>query len=136
MGFLTTLGTSVTPQIMAAFAGAGLTETMSVSRTAQTADGMGGFTDGTVTTPYTSIPVSIKTDKGTRYDSQGKPITAQTYTLEFPTVTSAGTLISVNLATDKLIVDARSPFPARTFLIISHANDSEVINQFICIEES
>ena len=120
---------------MAAFAGAGLTETMSVSRTAQTADGMGGFTDGTVTTPYTSVPVSIKTDKGTRYDSQGKPITAQTYTLEFPTVTSAGSLISVNLATDKLIVDARSPFPARTFLIICPADDMEVMNQYVCIRE-
>ena len=136
MSLLTTLGTSVTPAVMAAFADAGICELMDVSRTAQTADGMGGFTNGTVTTPYTSVPVDISIDsRGGRIDAQGKPIAVQTYILEFPTVTSAGSLISIDLKTDKLAVAARSPYPARTYRIICPTDEMEVINRFICVKE-
>ena len=97
---------------------------------------MGGFTDGTVTTPYTNIPVNItEATGGDLLDLQGKPIVGVPYVLGFPTVTTTGTLISIVMATDKLLVDARSPFPARTFLIICPADDMEVMNQYVCIRE-
>lgn len=135
-GVLTELGSDVMPEVFSDLADEEIVETMSVSRTAQTADGMGGFTDGSTTTSYTSIPVAITIDsRGGRIDAQGKPIAVQTYILEFPTVTSAGSLISIDLKTDKLIVDARSPYPARTYRIICPTDEMEVMNRFVCVKE-
>ena len=136
MGVLDTLSTTMATGVFPALANAGVVETMSVSRTAQTADGMGGFTDGTVTTPYTNIPVNItEATGGDLLDLQGKPIVGVPYVLGFPMVTTTGTLISIVMATDKLLVDARSPFPARTFRIHKPSTDSNVINRFVCTEE-
>ena len=132
----TQLGVTVMPQVMAALAGADIVETMSVSRTAAAQGAMGGIGQGSVTTPYTSVPVSIEVDKkGGRIDAGGKPIALQTYILEFPVVTSAGSLISIDLATDKLIVDARSPIPARTYKIECPADDTMVVNRYVCTQE-
>lgn len=134
-GLLDTLAQTMAVSVMPALANAGAVETMSVSRTAKVSDGAGGQTDGTVTTPYTNVPVNIERDRGNRIDAQGKPIAVQTYYLEFPTQTTTGSLISIDLTTDKLVVNARTPYPARTFKIICPANDAEVMNKFICVEE-
>jgi hypothetical protein len=135
---LTQLGNTIMPQVFTALSAAGVVETMSVSRSAATRGAMGGSTaNGTTTTPYTSVPVSVEVDKkGGRIDAQGKPIALQTYILEFPVLTSAGVLITIDLATDKLIVDARSPIPARTYKIECPADDTMVINRYVCTQES
>lgn len=135
-GLLDILGSTMAVSVMPALANAGAVETMTVSRTARTSDGAGGTTDGSTTTPYTNIPVAISPDKkGNRFDAQGKPVTAKTDILTFPTQTAAGSLISIDLTTDKLIVAARSPYPARTYLILSPDDDMEVMNNFVCARE-
>ncbi len=132
---LTRLGESVIPGVFTQLAAAGVMETMSVSRTARTADGMGGTTDGSVTTPYTNVPVSVEIDKkGGRIDIQGKPVAVQTYILEFPMVQS-GSLIVIDLATDRLITNTRSLQPAKTYKIICPADDAAVVNRFVCVRE-
>jgi hypothetical protein len=133
---LSQLRTSVMPQVFAALGNSGVVETMSVSRTAQTSDGAGGFTAGSVSTPYTSIPVDVKLDtKGNRVDAQGKPVALQTYILTFPVTKTDGSLITIDLATDRLVTDAVSPYPAKTYRIISPADDAGVVNAFVCVRE-
>jgi hypothetical protein len=136
-GVLDSLGQMMATGVMPALATAGVVETMSVSRTARTSDGAGGYTPGTTTTPYTSVPVAVEIDrKGQRYDTNGKLIAQQTYILTFPTQTAAGSLISIALDTDLLIVNARSPLPARTYRIIAPADDAGVVNAFVCVREN
>jgi hypothetical protein len=121
--------------VMPALANAGVVETMSVVRTPQVSDGAGGFTPGATTTPYTNVPVAVKEDvHGQRSDLQGKLIAKPTYILEFPMIQN-GSLIAIDLATDKLIVAARSPIPSRTFHIELPINDG-VMNYFVCTEET
>jgi hypothetical protein len=124
-------------QVMPALGNAGVTETMSVSRTAQTQGTMGGVGQGSTTTPYTNIPVSVEPDSksGRRVDLQGKPIALPTNILVFAKLTSAGALIDINIATDKFIVNPRPPLPARTFKIDLPIANS-VMNQFVCTEVS
>lgn len=136
MSFLTQMGTATVPQVFTALASAGIVDTMSVSRTARTPDGMGGTTDGSTTTPYTNVPVSVEPDRknGQRIDTQGKPVTVRTQILEFPNVQS-GSLMVIDTATDKLVINARSPYPARTYRILCPADDVEAVNRFVCVLE-
>lgn len=137
MGVLDTVGQVMARTVMPALGNIGSIETMSVSRTARVSDGAGGYTTGATTTPYTSVPVAVEIDgKGNRLDRQGKLIAEQTYILTFATQTEAGSLISIDLDTDVLIVNARSPLPARTYHIKSPADDAGVVNAFICTREN
>lgn len=130
----------MTTGVMPALANAGVVETMTVSRTARVPDNAGGFIPGAVTTPYTNLPVAVEVDKkgqrSQRYDAQGKLIAVQLFILIFPVQTIDGSLIQIDLDTDKLIVDARSPLPARTYRILSPADDAGVVNAFLCVHET
>lgn len=133
---LSQLRTSVMPQVFAALGNSGVTQTMSVVRTPQVSDGAGGFTAGTPTNAYTSVPVDVKVDtKGNRVDVQGKPVALQTYILTFPVTKTDGSLITIDLATDRLVTDAVSPYPAMTYHIICPADDAGVVNAFVCVRE-
>ena len=133
--FLTKLGAKA-PVLMNRFAARGICETMSISRTAKARGAMGGSsTSGATTTAYSNVPVSVEVDKkGGRIDFQGKPIALQTYILEFP-VTQNGSYIDIDISTDKFIVNARSPIPARTYKIQCPADDCKVVNRYVCTEE-
>jgi hypothetical protein len=111
-------------------------ETMSVVRTPQVPDGAGGFTPGTPANAYASVPVAVEIDKkGNRVDAAGKLIALQTYILTFPSQTTAGALIDIDLATDRLVVDARSPQPAKTYKIVCPAEEMGVVNAYVCVKE-
>ena len=133
---LDTLATTMATAVMPALANAGVVETMSVVRTPQVSDCAGGFTPGTPTNAYASVPVAVEIDKkGNRVDAAGKLIALQTYILTFPSQTTAGALIDIDLATDRLVVDARSPQPAKTYKIVCPAEEMGVVNAYVCVRE-
>ena len=136
MNVLDTLAQTMATAVMPALANAGVVETMSVVRTPQVEDGAGGFTPGTPTNAYTSVPVAVEIDKkGNRVDAAGKLIALQTYILTFPSQTTAGALIDIDLATDRLVVNARSPQPAKTYKIVCPAEEMGVVNAYVCVRE-
>jgi hypothetical protein len=110
-------------------------------------DGAGGFTPGTPTNAYTSVPVAVEIDKkGNRVDAAGKLIALQTYILTFPTQMpgvfddltddiTPGALIDIDLADDRLVVDARTPQPAKTYKIVCPAEEMGVVNAYVCVRE-
>jgi hypothetical protein len=135
---LNTLGQDIIPDIFSKLQGVGLVDTMTIKRESASTDSAGGQIKGTVSNAYTSVPVDVKPKmSGSRFIQTDTPRSMLEYELTFPTHDTSSTpaRISIDVTTDRLVVDARGNEPARTFRILSIANEHGVDFVAICEKE-
>jgi hypothetical protein len=104
-----------------------------------TSDGAGGYTYGTPTSAYTSIPCAYEPLSGARFDTNGKLLSTNAYRVTIPThYNNAGTPTRINLdpTIHRIVVATRGNEPAKTFRISAIADDLGVVFEVLCEREN
>jgi hypothetical protein len=113
-----------------------LPDTCTIQAIAPVSDGAGGFTQGTPTSAYTSVPCAYEPLSGSRFDINGKLLSTNAYKVTLPTHTSAGTRINLDPTIHRVVTATRGNEPAKTFRIMSIADDSGVVFEVLCEREN
>jgi hypothetical protein len=102
-------------------------------------DGAGGFTQGTPTNAYTSVPCAYEPLSGARFDNNGKLLSINAYKVTLPThYNNAGTQTRINLdpTVHRIVTATRGNEPAKTFRIVSIADDAGVVFEVLTEREN
>ena len=130
-----TLGQRIIPQVASAV----FPDTLSITAETPVSDGGGGFSSSTTATDYSSIPCAYEPLSGTRADANGKLLSTEAFTVTIPThYNLAGTMTRINLnpTTHKLVVASRGNEPAKTFRIVSIADEMGVVFEVLAEKEN
>lgn len=114
-------------------------DTCTIQALNPTSDGAGGYTQGTPTNAYTSIPCAYEPLSGARFDTNGKLLSINAYKVTLPThYNNAGTQTRINLdpTVHRIVTATRGNEPAKTFRIVSIADDMGVVFEVLCDREN
>lgn len=135
-GVLNDLGQTILPSVFSSLNSAGIVDTMTIKAETAATIGTGGERiKGTASDAYTGVPVSYEPLKGQRVVAGDKNVSEQHYLLTFPTHTTAGSKISVDIKTHRFITAIRGNEPAKTFRGISLGEVSGVVYELVAVKE-
>jgi hypothetical protein len=129
-----TLGQSVLPTVL----GAAFPDTCTITAETISAGTGGGRIKSGTTNAYTSIPCAYEPIQkfGWQKDQGDKIVSTQIYMVTIPTHTAAGTRISLDPKTHRIVVAARGNEPAKTFRIQNVGDQMGVVFEIIAAREN
>lgn len=129
------LGQTLIPNALAI----ALPDTCTITAETTSAGTGGGRIKTGTSNAYSSIPCAYEPLGGARFDSADKLVSTNAYKVTLPThYSNSGTPTRINLdpKTHKIVVGARGNEPAKTFRIISIADDLGVVFEVVCQKEN
>lgn len=129
------LGQNVIPSVLTKV----LPDLCTIQALNPTSDGAGGYTQGTPTTAYPSIPCAYEPLSGARFDTNGKLLSINAYRVTLPThYNNAGTQTRIQLdpTVHRIVTATRGNEPAKTFRIVSIADDMGVVFEVLTEREN
>lgn len=129
------LGQNVIPSVLTKV----LPDLCTIQALNPTSDGAGGYTQGTPTTAYSSIPCAYEPLSGAKFDVNGKLLSTNAYRVTLPThYNNAGTQTRIQLdpTVHRIVTATRGNEPAKTFRIVSIADDMGVVFEVLVEREN